>query len=78
MLQMAKLLQVVKDKARSVKEEVTWANIKKQLTADKIIIVSIIIFLWGFSSIPLFIFYSTPSGAKDNQVSRVLFAASRT
>ena len=62
---MAGLVQAVKDKAGMVKTRVTWSNIKTHLTKGKIIVFILIALLWGFSTVPIFIFYSTP----ESQVS---------
>ena len=67
---MAGLPQAVKDKASSVKEQMAWSNVKALLTIDKIIVFAMIALLWVFSTVPLFIYYSTQSGDGESQVSQ--------
>ena len=54
------MAQAVKGKAGKVKTRVTWSSIKNNLTKDKIIVFILIAFLWGFSTVPLFIFFIAP------------------
>ncbi len=66
---MSGFAQAVKERVSSVrqqmKQEMTWSNVKAHLTADKIILFLMIVLLWGFSTVPLFLFYS---GAGQSQV----------
>ena len=55
-------------KTERVKGGMAWDCIKFHLTFDKIIVFLMITFLWIFSTVPLFIFYFTPSGAAQSQV----------
>ncbi len=69
---MSGFAQAVKERVSSVrqqmKQEMTWSNVKAHLTVDKIILLLMLVLLWGFSTVPLFLFYSTSPGAGQSQV----------
>ena len=54
--------QAVGKTERAVKRGTSWDFMKLHFTIDKIIVFFVIAFLWMFSTVPLFIFYTTPSG----------------
>ena len=63
--------QAVSETERAMKEGTAWDCIKLHLTIDKIIVLFMIAFLWMFSTVPLFIFYFTPSQGQVREWSQV-------